>query len=88
MAGWLHGFFVGDWLFVFPLCGFSLSLFCNYYYPLHMRKAPVASKAARHRREIMVRMHANVSLAKSEATLRLCTVSLSVHLRTVMMMQL
>ena len=21
--------FVGDWLFVFPLCGFSLSLFCN-----------------------------------------------------------
>ena len=30
MAGWLHGAFVGDWLFVFPLCGFSLSLFCNY----------------------------------------------------------
>ena len=29
MAGWLHGVFVGDWLFVFPLCGFSLSLFCN-----------------------------------------------------------
>ena len=29
---WLHGVFVGDWLFVFPLCGFSLSLFCNYYY--------------------------------------------------------
>ena len=26
---WLHGVFVGDWLFVFPLCGFSLSLFCN-----------------------------------------------------------
>ena len=26
----LHGVFVGDWLFVFPLCGFSLSLFCNY----------------------------------------------------------
>ena len=24
------GFFVGEWLFVFPLCGFSLSLFCNY----------------------------------------------------------
>ena len=22
--------FVGEWLFVFPLCGFSLSLFCNY----------------------------------------------------------
>ena len=21
---------VGDWLFVFPLCDFSLSLFCNY----------------------------------------------------------
>ena len=34
MAGWLHGVFVGAWLFVFPLCGFSLSLFCNYYmYP-------------------------------------------------------
>ena len=32
MAGWLHGVFVGDWLFVFPLCGFSLSLFCNYRY--------------------------------------------------------
>ena len=31
MAGWLHGVFVGDWLFVFPLCGFSLSLFCNYF---------------------------------------------------------
>ena len=30
MAGWLRGVFVGDWLFVFPLCGFSLSLFCNY----------------------------------------------------------
>ena len=30
MAGWFHGVFVGDWLFVFPLCGFSLSLFCNY----------------------------------------------------------
>ena len=29
-AGWLHGVFVGEWLFVFPLCGFSLSLFCNY----------------------------------------------------------
>ena len=30
MACWLHGVFVGEWLFVFPLCGFSLSLFCNY----------------------------------------------------------
>ena len=30
MAGWLHGVFVVDWLFVSPLCGFSLSLFCNY----------------------------------------------------------
>ena len=30
MAGWLHGVFVGEWLFVFPLCGFSLSLFCDY----------------------------------------------------------
>ena len=30
MPGWLHGVFVGEWLFVFPLCGFSLSLFCNY----------------------------------------------------------
>ena len=27
---WLHGVFLGEWLFVFPLCGFSLSLFCNY----------------------------------------------------------
>ena len=27
----LHGVFVGEWLFVFPLCGFSLSLFCNYF---------------------------------------------------------
>ena len=33
MAGWLHGVFVGEWLFVFPLCGFSLSLFCNYAHP-------------------------------------------------------
>ena len=30
MAGWLHGVFVGELLFVFPLCGFSLSLFCKY----------------------------------------------------------
>ena len=29
-GGWLHGVFVGEWLFVFPLCGFSLSVFCNY----------------------------------------------------------
>ena len=36
MAGWLHGVFVGarEWLFVFPLCGFSLSLFCNYPQPM------------------------------------------------------
>ena len=41
MAGWLHGVFVGDWLFVFPLCGFSLSLFCNYFgsTPPHMSLA-------------------------------------------------
>ena len=25
-----HGVFVGEWLFVFPLCGLFLSLFCNY----------------------------------------------------------
>ena len=31
MAGWLRGVSVGEWLFVLPLCGFSLSLFCNYY---------------------------------------------------------
>ena len=30
MAGWLHGVCVGECVFVFPLCGFSLSLFCNY----------------------------------------------------------
>ena len=30
MAGWLHEVFVGEWLSVFPLCSFSLSLFCNY----------------------------------------------------------
>ena len=30
MAGWLHGVFVGEWIFVLPLCGFSLSLFCSY----------------------------------------------------------
>ena len=30
MAGWLHGVCVGECLFVFPLCGFSLSLFFNY----------------------------------------------------------
>ena len=35
MAGWLHGVCVGDWLFVFPLCGFSLSLFCNYSEKMH-----------------------------------------------------
>ena len=38
MDGWWHGVCVSacwfvplDWLFVFPLCGFSLSLFCNYF---------------------------------------------------------
>ena len=36
MAGWLHGVFVGDWLFVFPLCGFSLSLFCNHVPTTHL----------------------------------------------------
>ena len=30
MAGWLHGVCVGGCFIVFPLCGFSLSLFCNY----------------------------------------------------------
>ena len=30
MAAWLHGVCVGACLFVCPLCGFSLSLFCNY----------------------------------------------------------
>ena len=33
MPAYVHtytGRFVGEWLFVFPLCGFSLSLFCNY----------------------------------------------------------
>ena len=30
MAGWFHGACVGGCFFVFPLCGFSLSLFCNY----------------------------------------------------------
>ena len=39
MAGWLHGVFVGDWLFVFPLCGFSLSLFCNYLCKLQSEAA-------------------------------------------------
>ena len=32
MAGLLHGVCVGECFFVFPLCGFSLSLFCNYLY--------------------------------------------------------
>ena len=29
-SGWLHGICVGACGFVSPLCGFSLSLFCNY----------------------------------------------------------
>ena len=33
MTGWLHGVCVGECFFVFPLCGFSLSLFCNYSQP-------------------------------------------------------
>ena len=44
MAGWLHGVFVGEWLFVFPLCGFSLSLFCNYL------TAPASATAETHAR--------------------------------------
>ena len=44
MAGCLHGVFVGEWLFVFPLCGFSLSLFCNY----GLRNgAPIEAEVAR-----------------------------------------
>ena len=39
MAGLLHGVFVGEWLFVFPLCGFSLSLFCNYLCPSHATRS-------------------------------------------------
>ena len=31
VAGWLHGVCVGECFLVFPLCGFSLSLFCNYH---------------------------------------------------------
>ena len=31
MAGWLHGFCVGASGVFSPQCGFSLSLFCNYY---------------------------------------------------------
>ena len=30
-AGFLHGVCVGACCFVSPLCGFSLSLFCNYF---------------------------------------------------------
>ena len=41
MAGWLHGVFVGEWLFVFPLCGFSLSLFCNYHSTISSLLRPV-----------------------------------------------
>ena len=43
MAGWLHGVFVGEWLFVFPLCGFSLSLFCNYSQKWRIRGANSAA---------------------------------------------
>ena len=46
MAGWLHGVFVGDWLFVFPLCGFSLSLFCNYLQPRTMLPGPLTRYSA------------------------------------------
>ena len=41
MAGWLHGVFVGEWLFVFPLCGLSLSLFCNYPFAVPVRFSTV-----------------------------------------------
>ena len=41
MAGWLHGVFVGEWLFVFPLCGFSLSLFCNCPATAHCRAGQI-----------------------------------------------
>ena len=53
MAGWLHGVFVGEWLFVFPLCGFSLSLLCFYVETsIHtnhrIRKASTTSQPALH----------------------------------------
>ena len=34
--GSADGVLVGDRLFVFPLCGFSLSLFCNFLLALQM----------------------------------------------------
>ena len=45
MAGWLHGVFVGEWLFVFPLCGFSLSLFCNYLLTAVLHLIPYCCRA-------------------------------------------
>ena len=41
MAGWLHGVFVVEWLFIFPLCGFSFSLFCNYKSAPTNKKTPM-----------------------------------------------
>ena len=29
MAGWLHGVFVGERLFIFPLCGFCYAYHCR-----------------------------------------------------------
>ena len=37
MAGWLHGVCVGACLFVSPLCGFSLSVFCHYSLHMHTK---------------------------------------------------
>ena len=51
MAGWLHGVFVGERLFVFPLCGFSLSLFCNYWFCEHMRAPRGRCASAMHSRK-------------------------------------
>ena len=46
MAGWLHGVFVGEWPFVFPLCGFSLSLFCNYLHDAYTTPWVVPNEVA------------------------------------------
>ena len=64
MAGWLHGVCVGECLFVFPLCGFSLSLFCNYE-PAQMHKNPICNQPA-----ITVLPHAQPRSIYNTATIK------------------
>ena len=57
MAGWLHGVCVGACLIVSPLCGFCLSLFCNYQ-PNHIKTSThIYIQLGQKRRRLVIHLH-------------------------------